>query len=90
MPNSAYLDSLAWVHFKKKNYDKALELMQQVIKQDEAQHVEIYDHLAQVQLAMGKKAEAIATWEKALTMENATNRDDERKAAVKKKIEANK
>lgn len=88
--NSAYLDSLAWVHFKKKNYDKALELMLQVVKHDEAQHVEIYDHLAQVQLAKGQKAEAIKSWEKALTMENVTIRDDERKAAVKKKLEENK
>jgi pentatricopeptide repeat protein len=88
--NSAYLDSLAWVHFKKKDYAKALELMQEVIKQDEAQHVEIYDHLAEIHLAMGNKAEAIKSWEKAATMENATSRDDERKAAVKKKLEANK
>lgn len=88
--NSAYLDSLAWVYFKKKNYTKALELMQDVIKQDDAQHVEIFDHLAEIQMAMGQKAEAIKSWEKAMTMENVTSRDDDRKAAVKKKLEANK
>jgi pentatricopeptide repeat protein len=85
--NSAYLDSLAWVHFKKKNYAKALELMQEVVKQDDSQHVEIYDHLAEIHMAMGQKAEAIKAWEKAVTLENVTTRDDERKAAIKKKLE---
>lgn len=87
--NSAYLDSMAWVHFKKKNYAKALELMKEVIKQDESLHVEIYDHLAEIQWAMGQKAEAIKTWEKALTLDNVTTRDDDRKAAIRKKLEAN-
>jgi tetratricopeptide (TPR) repeat protein len=85
--NSAYLDSLAWVHFKKKNYTKALELMQQVIKAEESQHPEIYDHLGDIHMAMGQKDEAVKAWKKALELENVNYRDDARKKAIRTKIE---
>lgn len=87
--NAAYLDSLAWVHFKKKNYAKALEIMEKVIQDEDSQHVEIYDHYAEILLALGRKADAVKAWEKGLTMENVTRRDESRKEAVKKKLEAN-
>jgi len=87
--NSAYLDSLAWVHFKKKNYDKALELMKEVIKHEESQHPEIYDHLGDIYKAKGQTEDAVAAWKKALSLENVNHRDVERKKAIRKKIAAN-
>jgi tetratricopeptide (TPR) repeat protein len=85
--NAAYLDSLAWVLFKKKEYAKALELMEKVIKDEESQHVEIYDHYAEVLLANGRKDDAIKAWEKALSFDEVTRRDGPRKEAVRKKLE---
>jgi tetratricopeptide (TPR) repeat protein len=87
--NSAYLDSLAWVHFRKKNYDKALELMTEVVKQEESQHPEIYDHLGDIYKAKGQTDEAVKAWKKALALENVNHRDVERKKAIRKKIAAN-
>ena len=86
--NAAYLDSLAWVLYKKKAYEGARDIMLDVVKQEEAQHVEIYDHLGDIYMAMGQKEEAVKTWKKGLTLDNVTPRDDARKASVKKKIEA--
>jgi len=87
--NAAYLDSLAWVHFKKKNYEKALDLMKEAVKDPDSQHPEIYDHLGDIYLALGNKDEAVKAWKKAVATENVNHRDDARKDAIRKKIEAN-
>jgi len=86
--NSAYLDSLAWVYFKQKKYPEARDLMLEVVKDEEAQHVEIYDHLAQIYMGLGQKDDAVKAWKKGLTLDNVTSRDDARKVAVKKRLEA--
>jgi len=88
--NPAYVDSLAWVFFKKKNYPKALELMQEVVKSEDAQHPEIYDHLGDVYKALGRTDEAEKAWRKALTLDDVSPRDAARKDAIRKKVEAGK
>lgn len=84
--NAAFLDSLGWVLYKKKNYAEAKKHLLESIKGDEGKHVEIYDHLADVHKALGENAEAIAMWKKALELENVSKRDESRKEAIKKKI----
>jgi tetratricopeptide (TPR) repeat protein len=84
--NAAYLDSLGWVLFKKKNYAEAKKHLLEACKSDDGKHVEIFDHLADVHKALGEKAEAVAVWQKALDLENVTKRDDARKEAIKKKM----
>jgi len=86
--NAAYLDSLGWVLYKKKNYAEAKKHLIEASKTDEGKHVEIFDHLADVHKAMGEKAEAVAVWQKALELENVSKRDEARKEAIKKKIAA--
>lgn len=86
--NPAYLDSLGWVLFKKKDYAGAKKYLIEATKNEGGQHVEIYDHLADVHMAMGEKDEAIAVWKKAVKVENVARNDDKRKEAVKKKLEA--
>ncbi|MBX7102886.1 MAG: tetratricopeptide repeat protein [Gemmataceae bacterium] len=87
--NAAYLDSLAWIYFKKKEYPKALELMKKVVKDEDSQHVEIYDHYAEILKANGKKSEAVEAWKKALTLEELGHRDIARKEAIRKKLKDN-
>jgi len=84
--NAAYLDSLAWVLFKKKNYPEAKKCLLEAVKTDEGKHVEIYDHLADVHMALGEKKEAADVWKKALDLENVTKRDDARKEEIRKKL----
>ncbi|MFO0809571.1 MAG: tetratricopeptide repeat protein [Gemmataceae bacterium] len=85
--NPAYLDSLGWVLFKKKDFAGAKKQLIEACKGEDGQHVEIYDHLADVHMALGEKDDAIAVWKKALALDNVSKHDDKRKEAVKKKLE---
>jgi predicted Zn-dependent protease len=86
--NPAYLDSMGWVLFKKKKYEEALEFMKRAAgDEDEGGQLEILDHLADVYMALGKKKEAVAAWEKALKDDTAaTKRDNERRRKVTEKL----
>lgn len=83
---AAYLDSLGWVLFKKKNYKDAKKFLLEAIKDEEGQHIEIYDHLGDVYMALGEKDEAQKTWERALKLEARTKREQQRKVEVAKKV----
>jgi uncharacterized protein HemY len=85
--STAYLDSLGWVLFKKKKYQEAKkELLEATKDKVDGQHVEILDHLGDVHMALGEKAEAIAVWKHALTQEVTSARDKQRKVAIEKKL----
>lgn len=86
---AAYLDSMGWVLFKQKKYKEALPFLKKASEdEEEGAHLEIWDHLGDVYLAMDKKSEAIAAWQKGLTMEDVSKRDLERRKAVTKKLKA--
>jgi tetratricopeptide (TPR) repeat protein len=87
--NAAYLDSLGWVLFKKKQYKEAKKYLEEAIQQEEGKHLEIYDHLGDVHKALGEKAEAVKAWKAGLKVAGTTPRDKQRKAEVEKKIKAN-
>lgn len=85
-PNAAYLDSLGWVLYKKKKFKEAKPYLEEAIKDPEGQHIEILDHLAEVLKALGDKEGAIGAWKKGLEYAGTTRREQERKAAVEKKL----
>ncbi len=84
--NAAYLDSLGWVLFKKKKFQEAKEPMLKAIKEKDGKHVEIYDHLGEIHMALGEKADAIAIWKEALKLETEEPREKEIKTKVQKKL----
>jgi pentatricopeptide repeat protein len=84
--NAAYLDSLGWVLFKKKQYAEAKKYLQEALDQEEGRHLEIYDHLGDCLIKLGEKKEAIETWKKGLENTTENRRDKLRKAEVEKKI----
>jgi tetratricopeptide (TPR) repeat protein len=85
--NAAYLDSLGWVYFKQKKYKDALEYLKKAAAdEDDGNHLEIWDHLADCHLALGDKKAAVAAWEKALKMEDISKRDGERRRKVSEKL----
>jgi len=88
--NPAYLDSLGWVLYKKKQYKEALPHLQEAVKSDEGKHTEIYDHLGDCLLKLDKKKEAVAAWEEAVKVAGDNKREKERKAEVEKKLKDNK
>ena len=85
--NAAYLDSLGWVYFKQKKYKEALEpLKKAALDEDEGNHLEIWDHVADCYMALGQKKDAIAAWEKGLKMEDVSSRDIDRRKKVSEKL----
>jgi tetratricopeptide (TPR) repeat protein len=86
--NAAYLDSLGWVLYKKKQYKEAKKYLEEAIQQEEGKHLEIYDHLGDVNQALGDKAAAVKAWQAGLKVAGTTPRDKQRKTEVEKKIKA--
>jgi tetratricopeptide (TPR) repeat protein len=85
--NSAYLDSLGWVLYKKKDYKEAKKYLLEATKdKDDGQHIDIYDHLGDVCKALGDKEEAIAAYKKGLEVAGTSKREQDRKAIVEKKL----
>jgi tetratricopeptide (TPR) repeat protein len=84
--NAAYLDSLGWVLYKKKDYKEAKKYLLDAIKQKEGKHSEIYDHLADVHIALGEKDDAIKMWKEALKLEDNGKRDELRRKIIEKKL----
>ncbi|HLJ96278.1 MAG TPA: tetratricopeptide repeat protein [Gemmataceae bacterium] len=87
--SAAYLDSLGWVLFKQKKYPEAKKCLLDAIKGEEGENIEIYDHLADVHMALGEKAEALDIWKKALKLETNSLREQQRRAEIEKKLKAN-
>ncbi|HJZ54611.1 MAG TPA: tetratricopeptide repeat protein [Gemmataceae bacterium] len=86
--NAAYLDSMGWVLFKQKKYKEALKYLEQAVAdEEEGNHLEIWDHLADCYLAMGQTKKAVQTWEKGLKLEDLGPRDKERRRAVVAKLQ---
>jgi tetratricopeptide (TPR) repeat protein len=86
--NAAYLDSLGWVLFKQGKLKEAKAPLQQAVKEKEGQNTEIYEHLGDVLMALGEKAEAIAAYKKALEVVGLGKRDQKRKVEIEKKLKA--
>jgi tetratricopeptide (TPR) repeat protein len=84
--SGTYLDSLAWVLYKKKKYEEAKKILLDVVKLKEGQNVEIYDHLGEVYQALGDRKEAVAAWKKGIEVAGTTRHEKQKKAEVEKKL----
>jgi tetratricopeptide (TPR) repeat protein len=84
--NSAYLDSLGWVLFKKKEYKEAKKWLVEATKLKGGKHIEIYDHLAEVHMILGEKDEALKVWKEALEFKDLSKREQERRKSIEKKV----
>jgi len=87
--NAAYLDSLGWVLYKQKKYKDALQPLQEAVQAKEGQSIEIYDHLAEVHMALGEMGAALGAWKKGVEKAGPSKREQERKVEVEKKIKTN-
>lgn len=85
--NGAYLDSMGWVLFKQKKNKEALEYLLKAVDDKKSQHIEIYDHLGDVYMALGNRDKALEAWRKGLEFVGEGRRELERKEVVERKIE---
>jgi tetratricopeptide (TPR) repeat protein len=84
--NSSFLDSLGWVLYKRGKHAEAKPHLLEAVKDVRGQHLEIFDHLGDVHMALGEKAEAVAAWKKGLEHMSDSRRDKKRKVEVEKKL----
>ena len=66
--NSYFLDTIGWVEFKRKNYNKATFYLEKSIS-ILPKSSEVLDHLGDSYLMLGRKNEAIFEWKKAIKYE---------------------
>jgi tetratricopeptide (TPR) repeat protein len=77
--NGAYLDSLGWVLHRLNRSEEALPHLRRAVellekdtkrsKEDRLEDAVVYDHLADVLMKLGKTAEAIQTWKRAVAID---------------------
>lgn len=67
--NAAYLDSMAWVLFKKNKPAEALPYMKKAIELTKEPDATLQDHLGDILAALKRMDEARDAWEKALKIE---------------------
>ena len=66
--NATFIDTYAWVYFKKKNYDMALFYIKSALSNAEAPSADIIEHYGDILYMTGDKEEALKQWEKALEL----------------------
>ena len=66
--NATFIDTYAWVYFKKKNYDMALFYIKSAISNDDEPNSDIIEHYGDILYMTGDKEEAVKQWEKALEL----------------------
>jgi len=71
--NGYYLDSLAWVHYQRAEYDKALSVQRQAISKVPDDPV-MHEHLGDILWKSGKADEARSTWKDAIRLGHENSR----------------
>ncbi|MCM1292696.1 MAG: tetratricopeptide repeat protein [Bacteroides sp.] len=67
---STTIDTYAWVLFKRKEYEKALEEINRVLElSDSEDSADVYEHAGDIYFMNGKPAEALEFWTKALELD---------------------
>lgn len=65
--NTSYLDTYAWILFKKKDYKKALEYIEKAVKIEGAETTSVLlEHYGDILFMNGEPEAALAQWEEAL------------------------
>lgn len=81
--NPTFLDTYAWILFLQERYEEANIYIDQAIKNDSTPSGVLFEHAGDIYYHVGKPAEALVAWQKALELGNKS-------ATLKKKIELKK
>lgn len=66
--NSTYLDTYAWVFFKKKDYQMALVYIKSAIDNDDSPSGDLLDHYGDILFMTGEHEAAVEQWKRALKL----------------------
>lgn len=85
--NSSFLDTHAWVLYKKGDYENALELQIKAIEVSAEPSATLYEHMGDILFKLERKDEALSYWKKAMELEPEDKSTLSRKIADKKLYE---
>lgn len=87
-----YLDSLGWYYFKKGDGERALtELLRaqaSILREEKKDDPVVLDHLGDAYQLLGRKADALASWQKSLALDAGNKKVAEKIEATKQKVSA--
>lgn len=66
--NSTYLDTYAWVYFKKREYKLAKLYIEKALDNSEEPNADLYEHYGDILFMSGDPTNAVEQWEKALKL----------------------
>ena len=66
--NATFIDTYAWVFFKKKDYDMALFYIKSAMSNTDEPSADIIEHYGDILYMTGDKEGAVKQWEKALEL----------------------
>jgi tetratricopeptide (TPR) repeat protein len=84
--NASYLDSLGWVEFRKGKFDQALTDLLRAAKGAEHDDPVVFEHIGDTYLKLNRMADALAAWQKALTLDPKNKNLAEKVEDTKKRI----
>jgi len=67
--NASYLDSLGWVEFRKGKFDQALNNLLTAAGTADHEDPVIFEHIGDAYFKLNRLSEAVASWQKALTLD---------------------
>lgn len=67
--NSTYIDTYAWIFFKKREYNLALLYIESAIAKMENESADVFEHYGDILFMSGRPEDAIVQWEKALQLD---------------------
>ena len=85
--SAAYLDTLAWAHYRSGNFEPARKYLERATGELEADDSVIVDHLGDVYEALGQVENAVTAWRKAIESLEKVAADGERKMTEKEKAD---
>ena len=74
--NGTFLDTYAWVLFKRKDYSLAKFYIRSALEDKESVSAVMYEHYGDILYMNGEKEEAVKMWQMALKMGGDVNKDD--------------
>jgi len=85
-----YLDSLGWYYYKKGDAERALkELLraqESILRDEKKDDAVVLDHIGDAYAKLGKNAEALSYWQKALALDAENKKVAEKIEAAKQKV----
>jgi tetratricopeptide (TPR) repeat protein len=86
--NGAFLDSLGWYFFKKGDFERALKELQRAAEVIKPEDPVVHEHIGDTYAQMGRVAEALRAWEKALALDKENKKLVEKIEGAKQKSAA--